>query len=135
MSLFPTLKSVDLLTVEAFQSYLDTLLWSSSDNDGNSYGDYIEPSDLDESEIETQWYQCYGFIKANSEAIFHLVEEGHTLERIMHDFCLTRNRHGAGFWDGDYPEPYATQLTESAHRYAEVSLHTGDDGGVYIFCG
>lgn len=33
---------------------------------------------------------------------------------IGHDFWLTRNGHGAGFWDGDVPEPLATQLTEIA---------------------
>ena len=35
------------------------------------------------------------------------------LSRAGHDFCLSRNRHGAGFWDGDWgselPEPFASR--------------------------
>lgn len=43
-------------------------------------------------------------------------------ERAGHDFWLTRNRHGAGFWDGDWPEPAATVLTKAAHAFGEVWL-------------
>lgn len=48
-----------------------------------------------------------------------------------HDFWLTRNRHGAGFWDGDWEEPAATILTDAAHRFGECELYVGDDGKVY----
>ncbi len=48
-----------------------------------------------------------------------------------HDFWLTRNRHGAGFWDGDYPEPAASQLTKASHNYGEVSLYVGDDNLIH----
>ena len=48
-----------------------------------------------------------------------------------HDFWLTRNGHGAGFWDGDWPEPYATQLTEAAKRFGTFELYLGDDGRIY----
>lgn len=47
-----------------------------------------------------------------------------------HDFWLTRNRHGAGFWDrglgvvGDL-------LTDAAHAAGERELHIGDDGLIY----
>jgi len=48
-----------------------------------------------------------------------------------HDFWLTRNGHGAGFWDGDWPEPYATQLDEAAKAFGECSLYVGDDQLIY----
>jgi len=48
-----------------------------------------------------------------------------------HDYWLTRNGHGAGFWDGDWPEPYAAQLDDSAHAYGTVELYVGDDGKIY----
>lgn len=47
------------------------------------------------------------------------------------DFWFARNGHGAGFWDGDWPEPYATQLTEAARAFNECDLYLGDDGRVY----
>jgi hypothetical protein len=44
-------------------------------------------------------------------------------ELAGHDFWLTRNHHGAGFWDGDWKEPEAVELTRIAHTYGEVYVH------------
>lgn len=44
-------------------------------------------------------------------------------ERAGHDLWLTRNGHGVGFWDGDWPEPLAEILTDSAHRLGPVDLY------------
>lgn len=52
-------------------------------------------------------------------------------ERAGHDFWLTRNGHGAGFWDGDWCEPAATTLMNASHAYGEIDLYVGDDGKVY----
>lgn len=38
---------------------------------------------------------------------------------------------GAGFWDGDWPEPYAAQLTNASRRFGNVDLYIGDDGLIY----
>jgi hypothetical protein len=54
-----------------------------------------------------------------------------TPAQIGHDFWLTRNRHGAGFWDrglGDLGD----KLTAAAHTYGESNLYVGDDGQVYV---
>ena len=48
-----------------------------------------------------------------------------------HDFWLTRNGHGAGFWDGDWREPYGIALDKLAKSFGEVSLYLGDDGRIY----
>lgn len=48
------------------------------------------------------------------------------------DFALTRNRHGAGYWDGDLPEELGARLTEAAHRAGECWPYLGDDGLIYI---
>jgi hypothetical protein len=44
-----------------------------------------------------------------------------------HDFWLTRNGHGAGFWDGDWPEPHAAALTNLAHAFGEVNPYWDDE--------
>jgi hypothetical protein len=49
-----------------------------------------------------------------------------------HDFWLTRNRHGAGFWDRGYEEEYGSALTEISHSFGEVYTYLGDDGEVYF---
>jgi len=52
--------------------------------------------------------------------------------RAGHDFWLTRNGHGAGFWDGDWPEPMAKALTDAAKDFGESNLYVGDDGQIYL---
>ena len=47
------------------------------------------------------------------------------------DFWLTRNGHGAGFWDGGWPKVAGKRLTEASHRYGEINLYVGDDGLIY----
>lgn len=52
-------------------------------------------------------------------------------ERAGHDFWLTRNGHGCGFFDGDWTEPAATQLTNAAHAFGSFDLYVGNDGKIY----
>lgn len=52
-------------------------------------------------------------------------------EYAGHDFWLTRNGHGAGFWDGDWQEPAATELAALAKSFGECDLYVGDDGLIY----
>lgn len=50
-----------------------------------------------------------------------------------HDFWLTRNGHGAGFWDRGLGE-VGEALTEACGwktDYPEVDLYIGDDGLIY----
>lgn len=49
---------------------------------------------------------------------------------IAHDFWLTRNGHGSGFWDGDYGH-IGDQLTAIAKTFGNVDLYVGDDGLIY----
>lgn len=53
-----------------------------------------------------------------------------TLEQAGHDFWLTRNGHGAGFWDGDWPES-GDALTEASKAFGIVDIYVGDDGLIY----
>jgi hypothetical protein len=50
---------------------------------------------------------------------------------IGHDFWLTRNRHGAGFWDrwssGTRGYHFGRALTDAAHPFGESHLYVGDD--------
>lgn len=48
------------------------------------------------------------------------------------DFWYTRNGHGCGFWDGDWPAPYDVSLTAMAKAFGESAVYLGDDGLVYL---
>jgi hypothetical protein len=52
-------------------------------------------------------------------------------EQAGHDFWLTRCGHGAGFFDGDWPEA-GDHLTDACKKFREVNLHVGDDGFIYF---
>ena len=49
-----------------------------------------------------------------------------------HDFWLTRNGHGTGFWDRDYDEAVRDRLTASCKKYGECWVYVGDGGQLYI---
>jgi hypothetical protein len=51
-------------------------------------------------------------------------------EQAGHDFWLTRNGHGAGFWDRGLP--HGDELSDLARVYGESDLYIGDDGRIYV---
>lgn len=52
---------------------------------------------------------------------------GATLEQIGHDFLLTRDHHGAGFWDRGYGE-VGYRLTAAAHVYGDSGFMPDGEG-------
>jgi hypothetical protein len=47
-----------------------------------------------------------------------------------HDFFLTRNGHGAGFWDRGYPEDLGEALSEASRKFGEADL-LHEDGAFF----
>ena len=43
--------------------------------------------------------------------------------QLGHDFWLTRQGHGSGFWDGDYSKADEEILMEAVKPFKEVSLY------------
>jgi hypothetical protein len=107
------------------RAYIEAALWSSTDDNGT-------PLDQLEAELAPETLarfeaDCAKFQEAC--AAFDLAD--YSDREIAHDFWLTRNRHGAGFWDGDYPAQIGKALTKLAHSYGECDLYIGDDGRIY----
>ena len=105
-------------------AYIETALWSSTDNSDESGGEPLDknygPNDITPETRRAMFLDAASFYKTN---LMDFDDPG----RAGHDFWLTRNGHGAGFWDGDYPEPEATRLTEAAEAYGEFNLYVEDD--------
>jgi len=68
------------------------------------------------------------FITENEEAI---KASGMSDEQLGHDLWLTRNHHGAGFWDRGYDEEIGKKLTDAAQELGGTDLYIGDDGEIY----
>lgn len=109
---------------KATLAYIETLLWSECDDDGNSLDDNYGVEDVSDEAIAQ--------IEADIEGFMSLVDElGYGACELMHDFVLTRNRHGAGFWDGDYGDD-GDVLTVWAHSMGEMHAYAGSDGKIYV---
>jgi len=52
-------------------------------------------------------------------------------QRGGYDFWLTRNGHGAGFWDGSWKGPYAPALDQLSKQFGDCELYVADDGQVH----
>lgn len=50
---------------------------------------------------------------------------------MAHDWILTRNRCGSGFWDGDWDKEFGQKLTDLCHKQGEIELYLGDDQLIY----
>lgn len=112
---------------KALDQYLATALWSSTDENDSPL----------EREHSTDDFSAEAIKKATDDIIAFIIEAGDTINDldptdIGHDFWLTRNRHGAGFWDGDYPHKVGEELTDISHRFKEVDCYVGDDGKVHL---
>jgi hypothetical protein len=81
--------------------------------------------DLSPELLERAVYDCKTFQEAAGDRI---LSHPH---RAGRHFWWTRNGHGAGFWDGDWPEEDGEFLTELSQRFGEIDLYVGDDQQIY----
>jgi hypothetical protein len=95
---------------------------------------YYNVDDISSGCLEKMLSDCNAFQIENASTIDAAStrdrNENEKRRRAGADFFLTRNRHGAGFWDGDWSEPQATTLTNAAHRFGEFELYETDDKAV-----
>ncbi len=115
---------------EAAWSYEKTLAWSSVvvvGPDGSDESEMVEADSLD-AEFSTDAKatireDVHDFLSSNKALINEAgrIQPGYNLDQAMHDFALTRNGHGAGFWDRGLGEVGA-RLTEAAKVYGGQDL-------------
>ena len=113
---------------EFTKSYIECALWSSTDDDGESLDLYCA-DDIAPETLEQMREDCSDF-QGNPEIAELLDAITGSADQNGHDFWLTRNHHGAGFWDRGYGE-IGKKLTDAAHVYGEYTLYVGDDGQIY----
>jgi hypothetical protein len=92
-------------------------------------------AELSDEARDTLNHQAEEFYRSHVGDLDQAYEEhGRDYAHLGHDFWLTRNRHGAGFWDrgmGDVGD----RLTDAAHGYGSACLYVGDDGFMHIMEG
>lgn len=116
---------------EFTKSYLGTALWSSTDNSDASGGNPLDANydihDFSDKALQIAIKDCADFQKKAAALL-----EGENLRTAGHDFWLTRNGHGAGFWDGDYEKEKGEELTKISKTFKSIDVVVGDDGKLYL---
>lgn len=114
------------------RAYIEAALWSSTDDDGTPLDSKYGVEDFAPDTLKAMIEDCKQFQQQNSSLFTDCRRSNEYTDDEMagHDFWLTRNGHGAGFWDGDWPTT-GEQLDKAAKKYGEAELYVGDDGYVY----
>jgi hypothetical protein len=103
-------------------AYLTAALWTTDPCPGS--GEYYASPDMlsriPDDFIKQAETDCRDFQEANADLLASAGDDSQN----GHDFWLTRNRHGAGFWDHGYGET-GRKLTDAAHVYGEHYLELG----------
>ena len=114
------------------QAYIEALFFTEEgEGEGGQIGDATEfaPETLDRIHADCKKFQ---------EEHWDIISDNPS--QAGHDFWLTRNRHGSGFWDpGRWPRIMGARtitngsyLTEKSHEFGEVHAYLGDDGLIYL---
>lgn len=123
--------------LDSFTSaYIECALWSSTDNSNDQGGEPLDenyvPEDLAPECLAKMVEDCANF-QADEKRPLELC--GLDSEQAGHDFWLTRNHHGAGFWDrkhrGVLADKALDRLTQASHEFGSFDLYVGDDGRIY----
>lgn len=99
--------------------------------------EFTDPDgDYDDEMVEEGHDDCRAFITSELDDLRAAVEhysvraygrgEGTAWDWMGHDFWLTRNGHGAGFWDRGLGE-LGDRLTDAAHAYGSVDVPTDEE--------
>lgn len=107
------------------QAYIETLFWLEEDN-----------PEFEDLTIDDMDPDCLARIVSDCEQFQGLADDLISEDRCDwsqagYDFYLTRHRHGAGFWDGGWPE-HGDKLTEISRQFPETWVYVGDDGKIYV---
>ncbi len=106
-----------ILVNEVTNQYIETAIWA----------DLPEDSELDSSHVTGEsWSNARASVELFLDSIEEDLEEYLELSdagQLGHDFWLTRNGHGAGFWDREnLTEELKNSLTDHAKSLSEVNL-------------
>ncbi len=105
---------------ELVSAYIECALWTSVD-------DNEQPLDVEYDE-EDLTKRCKAEMRKDCKDFLDLVEQEGLTESLEspgqtgHDFWLTRNGHGAGFWDRGLGE-VGDKLTEIAKKFGSCDLY------------
>lgn len=119
-------------------AYLTAALWASTDDTnpergGEPLDDNYGIEDIESDTLAEMVADCARFQAEHADLIDDgnlTIQSQHNSDSLAgHDFWLTRNGHGAGFWDGDWREPAGSKLDAAAKAFGEYDITASGNGG------
>lgn len=109
------------------QAYLAAAVWTATGVDGEPLEDagYSLEDFTSEADTDAQ-ADCDSFHQAAGDLL-----DGITDEQAGHDFWLTRNGHGTGFWDRGLGK-VGDKLTALCKPYGSRDVYVGDDNALHF---
>lgn len=124
----------EAISKDILNQYLGSALWASTDDEDEPLDTNYGIRDLDKDAINQAKKDLNKFWKMAGSLL-----DGEDETQVAHDFWLTRNGHGAGFWDRTYNNDVdgkkGDKLTKIAEKFGGSTLYVGDDGKIYSFDG
>ncbi len=116
-----------------YNSFIAALLWSAA-GDGDN-GDEFEDNDasgIHPHVADQLRAQCNQFCTQNESDLQKAKEEvRYTIDHAGHDFALSRNGHGSGYFDRKLGEVGA-RLQRAAEDFGPAEAYLGEDGSIYV---
>lgn len=118
-------------TMDEFTTgYIECALWSSVSDDEDGITDEHSISDLAPETLRKMECDCQAFTETYRDWLDKANEMGRDDSHLGHDFWLSRNGHGTGFWDRGLGA-LGDKLHEHAKVMGSIDLYVGDDGLIY----
>lgn len=113
-------------------AYLACAAWLATDGEEATPIDQLDPAPTwHPSALAQAARECVKFQEDNAGALADLDSS-----QAGHDFYLTRNGHGAGFWDRGHPEEIGEALTKASETAGARDVEVGDpeeDGARFLY--
>lgn len=108
------------------RAYIEAMLWSTIDEKtGNFFENNYGASDFTFEAMTDIIEECQWFQKTYAE---HIAGQ----EKMAgHDFWLTREGHGSGYWDGDWEDPAGTELYEACKPFNANAMVWEENGNLH----
>ena len=116
-------------TDDFINAYIEAALWSSVDYESGEPFDNLD-LELDAASRKKMADDCHKFIAYmyDHDLTDSCLTRYSVWEKAGHDFWLTRNGHGAGFWEtSDWEESAGELLTAFSHVFPACHLFVDDN--------
>lgn len=122
-------KAIDM-NLRYYSDYFIALFWSEiEENEDIQDSSDLSVHDINKECLLKQFKQLDEFFE-KAESI--LDETDYTHDQACHDFLLTRQGHGVGFWEADHcTKEQGETLTEIAQQF-NTMYFSASDGVLYI---